>query len=190
MAVVKTNEKNERGIAAVVIVGIVIAVVAVAAGVTAAFLVLRGGGEGGGTGGGTSGGETSGSGAGNSVASASSLSFRVTSSYGGISADYTFKAKDIGSSGMKVRVEGTVAGQSFIYIINGAQRKVWMYAGDQWIDMSEHFSEFWDEWASSFEEYRTELSNWTGGTWTSPDGSVTISDIQVNPSLPDSLFQP
>jgi len=129
MAVVKTNEKNEKGIAAVVMVGIIIAVVAVAAGVTVAFLVLRGG-EGGGTGGGTSGGETSG-GAENSVASASSLSFRVTSSYDEMSADYTFKVKDIGSSGMKIRVEGTIIGQSFIYIINGAQRKVWMYADDQ-----------------------------------------------------------
>jgi len=33
------------------------------------------------------------------------------------------------------------------------------------------------------------LSGWTGGTWTSPDGTVTISNIQVNPSLADSLFQ-
>jgi len=58
------------------------------------------------------------------------------------------------------------------------------------MDMSDYFSELWDELVSSFEDYRTELSNWTGGTWTSPDGSITISDIQVNPSLPDSLFHP
>jgi hypothetical protein len=89
---------------------------------------------------------------------------------------------------MKVRVEGTTAGQEFVYIINGAQQKVWIYAAGQWIDMSGSFSEYWGTWEGAFEGYQTDLSGWTGGTYTSPDGTVTIHDIIVNPTLDDSLF--
>jgi len=101
----------------------------------------------------------------------------------------TFKMKDIGSSGMKMRVEGTAAGQDFTYIINGTQQKVWEYVAGQWIDYSASFSTYWDTWTGTSGGYLTSLSGWTGGTWTSPDGTVTIHDIIVNPSLDDSLFQ-
>jgi len=101
----------------------------------------------------------------------------------------TFKAKDIGSSSMRIRIEGTAAGYDFIYIINGANQTLWVYAMGQWTDMSSSFSTYWDTWTGAFEGYQTNLSGWTGGTYTSPDGTVTIHDIIVNPSLDDSLFQ-
>ncbi len=122
------------------------------------------------------------------IGSATSLSFKVTVTYQGAATETTFKAKDIGSSSMKIRMEGTAAGYEYIYIVNGAQQKAWMYAGGQWLDMSSTFSTYWSTWSQSFSGYQESLSAWTSGTYTSPDGSVTISDIQVNPSLDDSLF--
>jgi hypothetical protein len=69
-------------------------------------------------------------------------------------------------------------------------RKTQMYSGGQWIDLSSTYSTQWDQWSQSFAGYKESLSGWTGGTYTSPDGTVTISDIQVNPDLSNSLFQP
>jgi len=167
---------KQKGIAPLIIVAIVV-VVAVA-GVGAYVVVSRGGGGGGG------------GGAGGDIASATSLSFNVDSTAGGVTSTMTFKAKDIGSSNMKIRIEGTAAGQEFKYIINGAQQKLWIYAAGQWMDLSSSFSEYWGTWNQAFTGYTGSLSGWTGGTWTSPDGTVTISDIVVNPDLSDSLFQP
>ncbi len=127
---------------------------------------------------------------GGGIGSATSLSFRVDGSVQGTSFSYTFKVKDIGSSGLKMRIEGTAMGQNVVTIVNGALHQAWMSAAGQWTDMSSYFDTYWDEWSTSVEGYQTGLSDWTGGTWTSPDGTITISDIQVNPVLADSLFQP
>lgn len=133
---------------------------------------------------------TDGGGGGGGIGSATSLSFRVTGTVQGSSLDYTFYAKDIGSSGLKLRIEGTAVGQEFKYIINGASQQMWIYSAGQWVDLSSMYASYWDTWNSSFEGYQTSLSDWASGTWTSPDGTITISDIQVNPVLADSLFQP
>jgi len=164
---------NQKGIAPLIIVAIV-AVVAVAAGV-GIYAATRGGGGGGGGGEGISG--------------AQSLQFDVNATVGGVSTTYTLMAKNIGTSNLMMKIDGTFAGQAIIYIVNGAQQKVWMYAAGQWTDLSEGFSTYWSQWSQTFQGYKTGLSGWTGGTWTSSDGTVTISNIQVNPSLSDSLFE-
>ena len=163
---------KQSGIAPLIIVAIiVVATVAVGVGV---YVATRGGGTGGG---------------GGNIASATSLSFNTEGTVQGQSFSGTIKIKDIGTSGMKLRLEGTTAGQETIAIINGLQQKCWMSFNGQWSDMSGMFSSLWSTWNTQIEGYMDNLSSWNGeGTWTSPDGTYTISNLQVNPVLDDSLF--
>lgn len=157
--------KNETEGVAPLILAVV--VIVVAAGVSVgAYVVVKGGGGGGG-----------------GIGSATSSSFDVTIAGTGT---YTFQAKDIGSNNLKVRVTGSAAGTDFIYIVNGATQTAWRDFGGTWTQ--EDFSTVWSTWETAFSGYQTELDSWMGGTYTSPDGTVTISNIQVNPSLDDSLF--
>jgi hypothetical protein len=164
--------KNEtKGIAPLIIAIVVIVVVAVAG--VGIFVATRGGTSGGGGGGG------------GNAGSATSLSFDMTDTAS--ASTLTFQAKDIGSSNMKIRVAGTAAGYDMIYIVNGATSQAWMYtAATGWLDMSSQFSTLWDTWNSALTGYQTNLAGWTSGNITV--GTVTISNIQVNPTLADSLF--
>jgi hypothetical protein len=169
---------NQKGIAPLVIVA-VIAVIAVVAGV-GVYAATRGGG--GGNGGGGNGGGTD-------ISGASSLQFDVNSTTENLSSAFTFYTKNIGTSNVMIRIDGTVSGEDVIYIINGAQQKVWIYAAGTWIDLSSSYSTYWETWSQSLQGYQSDLVDWSNGSWTSPDGSTTISNIQVNPSLSDSLFE-
>ena len=128
------------------------------------------------------------------VSGASSLQFKVTMDPAdGDSVDYTYSVKNAGTSSLMMRIEMQAAGESFIYIINGAQEKVWMYSGDQWMDFSEMYPTYWDTWNSAWQGYHDSLLDWTGvGDWTytTPNGdTVRIHNITINPSLADSLFE-
>jgi hypothetical protein len=166
--------KNEtKGIAPLILAIVVIVVVAVAG--VGVFVATRGGGTDGGGGDGTGG----------DVGSATSLSFDITETSTGSA--FTYKAKDIGSSNMKMRIEGTVSSYDIIYIINGATQTMWMYASGTWFDMSSSYSTYWDTYSTMLSGYQTDLGSWTG-SGSQTVGTVTISNIQVNPSLADSLF--
>ena len=128
------------------------------------------------------------------VIGASSLQFKVTMDPAAVdSIDYTYSVKNAGTSSLMMRIEMQSAGESFIYIINGAQEKVWMYSGDQWMDFSEMYPTYWETWNSAWQGYHDSLLDWTGvGDWTytTPNGdTVRIHNITINPSLSDSLFQ-
>jgi outer membrane lipoprotein-sorting protein len=166
--------KNEtKGIAPLIIAVVVVVVVAVAG--VGVYVATRGGGGGG---------ENQPSGG--DVGSATSLSYDITETSTGSA--FTFKAKDIGSSNMKMRIEGTFAGmEDIIYIINGATQTMWMSYGGTWTDMSSYYSTYFDTYSTMLSGYQTDLGSWTGsGNITV--GTVTISNIQVNPTLADSLF--
>jgi hypothetical protein len=130
---------------------------------------------------------------GGNVESATSLSFQVDGSYAGYTFSYTFKAKDIESSNAKLRIDMTAAGTTIGYIINGALQKVWVSYGGQWTEVTGDFSTYWSQYDAMFSSYQESLAGWTGGDYTYTDPSsgttVTISNIQVNPSLNDSLFE-
>lgn len=162
---------NQKGIAPLIIAGIV-AVVAVAGGV-GIYVATRGGGGGGGE----------------SITGASSLQFDVSATTENLSSTYTLKAKNIGTSNLMMRIDGTVSDQNIIIIVNGVQQKAWIYEAGTWIDLSSSYSTYWNTWSQAFSGYQTDLSGWTGGSWTSSDGSVTIGNVQVNPSLSDSVFE-
>jgi len=128
------------------------------------------------------------------VAGASSLQYTVSvNPVDSESVEYTYMIKNAGTSSLMMRIEMESSGESFIYITNGAQEKVWIYSEGEWMDLSDLFPTYWDTWNSAWEGYRTNLLDWTGvGDWsyTTPNGdTVRIYDIIVNPSLADSLFQ-
>jgi len=127
---------------------------------------------------------------GGGVGSATSISFKEDITTEGTTVTTTYSAKNIGSDQMKIRMEGTAAGEEFIYIINGELQQAWMYIGGVWMDMSAYFSNYWDLWAGSFEGGMGQLSGWTGGdvTYSMDSTTVRIYDIVPNPQLDDSLF--
>jgi outer membrane lipoprotein-sorting protein len=130
------------------------------------------------------------------VAEASSLQFTVTitNSSGDATTSYTYSAKNAGTPNMMIRVEFTdpSSGGSFVYIVNGAQQKAWMETGGQWINLTSSFSDEFNSWDSTFKDYQNNLADWNGlndWSYTVNGETVTIHNISVNPSLPDSLFE-
>ncbi len=168
---------DRKGIAPLVIVAV--AVVAVAVVGVGAYVALSGGT-------GTSTTTTSAS-----VADATSLRFKIEMTYQGISAAGTFMIKGIGSSDVKMRVDLTAAGEDAIIVIDGAQRTAWAYQGGQWMDASSEFEQYWEQWDQTFELAKNQLGDLTGGDYTFTTSSMAfrIYDVEVNPSLADSLFQ-
>jgi hypothetical protein len=170
---------NKKGISTLVVVAvIVIIVVVVGIGV---YVLYSGGGE-----------EptptptpTSG------IEDATSLQFDVATS----EKDITFMAKNLGTSDVVLRVGEVYAdGSEFVYIMNQTDQTVWaLYAGE-WTDSSTEWATYWtDTWEPSLSGYITSLADWPGtGDYEIQAGgeTQTISNIVVNPTLEDSLFQP
>lgn len=125
------------------------------------------------------------------VADATSLQFTVDITGGASEGTTNYYAKDIGTDDMMVRVECEYGEMTLTYIVNGAEQKAWSNEGAGWVDLSDTFKDQWDLWAPTYQTYADELATWTSGDWTYTDGdaSVTITDIVVNPTLEDSLFQ-
>lgn len=134
----------------------------------------------------------------NEAATATSLAFTVEVDTQGVVYTYTYQARNIGTSSLDVRVDVTSDQFNAAYIVSGSTRQGWIYSGDQWLEftaMYQDFDTFWNEWANSFEGYQGYLAEeWTGlttWTYTIPGmGTVTYTNIDINPVLPDSLFQP
>ena len=168
---------DQKTMAIVVIVVVIVAVIG-----GAAYWALS---SGGGNGGGDNGGEPTG------VEGATSLQFTVEVSGGDAAGTYKFYGKHLGTSDMMIRVEIPLGEMDFIYIVNGAEQKAWATEGAGWVDLSDTFSEQWDSWDATWQGYTDNLSSWTSGDWTytANGATVTISEITVNPSLADSLFE-
>lgn len=185
---------GQKGVLKLVIVVIIVVVVLVVG--VAAYLALSGGGGGGDTSNGTTHGGNGNGGTTVDVAGASNLRFSVSVTQAGTEQDvYTYRVKNAGTSSVMMRIDmATATGEDYIYIINGAQQKVWTYSDGEWMDLSVAYQSYWDTWNSAWEGYRNNLADWTGlGDWsyTAPNGdSVRIYNIDVNPTLADSLFQP
>ncbi|MCX8153862.1 MAG: hypothetical protein N3E52_05460 [Candidatus Bathyarchaeota archaeon] len=179
---------NKNAVSKLLVVGVVVIVV-VAAGVAAYWLLANPGGTGGQTGSEETGGETA-----PNVASANSLQFDVIATINGVQEQYRFIAKNIGTSNLMIRVDQTdPQGNAFKYIINSAEQKVWVYYNGDWMDMSAQFSTYWDQWKPAFDGYRSSLEGWSGTgdyEYTANGNTFKITNIIVNPTLADSLFQP
>ena len=125
------------------------------------------------------------------IAGATSLSCKVDATYQEQTMTFDIKAKNLqDAANFMLRMEGTVVGQSVIYIINAAQNKGWTCTADEWQEVPiEQLSPYQTRFATAI----SQLSGWTAGDFTYTDpitgASVRIYDIVVNPELEDSLFQ-
>jgi hypothetical protein len=134
----------------------------------------------------------------NHAAGANSLKYSVEITGAiGIPGTYTFMGKNAGTDNFMVRVEiaGANASESMKVIVNGAQKKAWtnLGAGSSWIDVTSDFNSEWSDYQSQWASYVDSLAGWSGSgdyTYTYAGTTVRIFDIQVNPNLSDSLFQP
>lgn len=169
---------DQRALAPLVIVGIVV-VVAVVVGVGVVYVL---GGGGGGPGG-------------ENIGSATSIDYKMDVTTAGGTSTWRFRAKDIGSSNMKLRVEGTTAGQEAKMILNIGSQEAWLWiSADNWENRSADFEYHWNMYETQLSDSLDVLSDWTGGDYNYTDpatgASIRFYDIQMNPVLPDSLFQP
>ena len=135
----------------------------------------------------------------NPAATASSLDFTVEVELEGQgTATYRYRARNIGTSSLDFRIDMDMQGMTLAYILKGSTQEGWVYDGQQWIAFSQMYLDwdaFWDAWYDGWDSYHASLvDEWAGqGTWTYTVpgvGSVTYKNIVVNPTLPDSVFQP
>jgi len=127
------------------------------------------------------------------VADASSLQYNVDVTSQGTTATYKYAAKGMGTSDLMLRIDiaGGEAGD-WVYILNGAEQKAWAYADGEWSEISDAFATQWDAWNPLLEGYVDNLTQWSGtGEWTYTAGTedIRIYNIEVNPTLADSVFQ-
>jgi hypothetical protein len=138
----------------------------------------------------------------NGIGTATSYEFNETgtASNGTVLDTVYYASKNIGTSNVDLlEVITTPSSGTIEYIVNGAQQKVWVYQGGQWTDLSSEFSTILPTVQSSAGLYTNMLTNYGGSggyTYTIPSGqpnagdTATFTNIQINPSLPDSMFQP
>lgn len=134
---------------------------------------------------------------GDDIETADSLKYSVEVTSEGETRSATWKAKNIGTDNMKMRLEGTEGEENFGWILDGENRRLWTLTDDVWEEIElpseEYWVSYWNTWKSAFDGYHTALSSWTGGEYTYTDGEgnqVRIFDIEINPTLSDSQFEP
>jgi hypothetical protein len=128
------------------------------------------------------------------VSTATSISYKVSIQPAGqASMEYEYIVKDAGTDNMKMRISVETEDEVATYVINGETQTAWVYTGEEWLDLTAGFTTYWDMHKESWEGYQTSLQDWTGlgeYRYDLPTGdAVVIHDIQINPTLDDSLFQ-
>jgi hypothetical protein len=147
-------------------------------------------GTGGGGGGGGGGGENT-----YTVANATSLQFEANVTSQGATITYDWAGTNLNSANVTLRIDllGGEAG-NYSYILNGGSQTAWTAVNGEWTDISSEFNAQWKAWGDLWTGHVDALKNWSGTgdcSYTATDGSsITIYNIAINPTLPDSLFQP
>ncbi len=124
--------------------------------------------------------------AGNGVDNATTLSFSASIPSQGLT--YNWSGKNIHGNDITIRVDFA----TYSYIMDAGQEKSWNStdSGSTWTQSS--FVTDWPNWGAQWNTYVSNLAHWSGTgnyTYTDPSGaSVTLSNIQVNPTIPDSTF--
>ena len=113
----------------------------------------------------------------------------------GLTITMAVKIKNIGASNMKVYVEGTMYGEGVKAILDFGTSSCWMWSSAMgWQDLSSTWEVVQEEYMTQLYDLMDQLAEWTGGDYTYTDpatgATVTVSNIVVNPDIPDSLFQP
>ena len=174
------NSKTTYILVAALVIVIVVAGVGI-------YLFMGTGGGGGGGGGGTQDTYT--------VANATSLQFEANVTRQGTTLTYEWAGKNLNSTNVTLRIDllGGEAG-IYSYILNGGNQTAWAAVDGEWADISSYFNAEWNSWGTQWTGHVNALANWSGTgdyTYTDANGdSITIYNITINPTLPDSLFQP
>ena len=102
-----------------------------------------------------------------------------------------YRAKNIGSPNLKIRIDtsfaGEQAGGQVSYIMDFSENKAWMGSGGEWGEAT------WvdvQDYNTAFQGYTANLSGWTSGDYSYSYGGATIRiyDIVLNPSLSDNAM--
>jgi hypothetical protein len=133
----------------------------------------------------------------NPVEGATSMRFDVEVNFEGdlLEVDL-FTVKNYGTSDILLRVDQTDKDElSFTYLMNQTAQKAWAAFMGDWSE-AEDFATYWDSnliGQPALDGYMGALANWSGtGSYdfSSGDYSYVISNIVVDPEIPDSAFQP
>jgi hypothetical protein len=136
------------------------------------------------------------------IATATSYAFNETgtASNGTVLDTLYYATKNLGTSNVElIEVVNSPSGGTFEYIVNGVQQKAWVYSDGQWTDISSAYTSQLSTVESTAGIYVNMLKAFGGSgsfTYTMPSGQpnagdkATFTNIQINPSLPDSMFQP
>ncbi len=132
-----------------------------------------------------------------SVADATTLQFNLaeTSSFGTL--NYMFSAKNMNSdtSHIVVRMDIIDPSANYTYVVDTGQEKAWLSLDDgaTWTVEADYTADY-TMVVTAFNDYITNLeANWNGSdltyTYTASSGStILISNISLNPTLPELLF--
>jgi hypothetical protein len=109
-------------------------------------------------------------------------------------------ANNLGTSNLQIRTQAYDKPNGIqVTIINGVQKNAWYYENNEWKIYPSSLVNYTNLYQGPIQYYTDAIiANWTGSgsltyTFEDPTGvyaRVIISDIVINPSLPDSLFQP
>jgi hypothetical protein len=132
------------------------------------------------------------------IEGATSMRFDVNATIDGALEIDKFTAKNLGTSDVLLRVDQTDKdGLEFIYLMNQTGQTVWADFGTGFMDYSEDFATYWDNTLignAALDSYMDALADgWTGTgnyEYTSNGNTFIISNIVVDPEIPDSAFQP
>lgn len=129
------------------------------------------------------------------VANATSLQFEANVTSQGYTIPYKLAGKNLNSTNLTLRID-LLGGESgnYSYILNAGDETAWEAVNGEWTDKSSDFTNQWASWGTEWTNYVDALANWSGTgdyTYTAANGdAITIYNITINPTLPDSLFQP
>jgi outer membrane lipoprotein-sorting protein len=131
------------------------------------------------------------------VEQASSLRYTYTWDGPQGSGSWIYMGKNIGEQdNFKLRIEFTDdEQQTGLIVANKELRKIWTVINDEWTEIPEEYYELMlDSWVQQFETHVISLYGWTGQSvvYTDPETgtTVTLHSVEIDPNLPDSLFEP
>jgi hypothetical protein len=132
---------------------------------------------------------------GNAAANASTLKYSQILTYddgsGGFTSSLsTVYLKNFGTPNTLSRTEETYQGEQIIGITDDGKGESWGYYQGKWNDQSWIYNQTLSR--QSWDLLRTNLRSWDGAgalEFTFMGSNVTIYNIEINPNLPDSLFQ-
>jgi hypothetical protein len=109
-------------------------------------------------------------------------------------------AKNLGSPNLQIRTQAFDKPNGIqVTIINGIQKNAWYYEDNAWKTYPSSLVDYYNLYQGPIQYYTDAIiANWSSSgnftyTFEDPAGvyaRVTLSDIVINPSLPDSFFQP